>query len=128
MENQITSGIYVVHPISEELTSIFKQKNRPDYKTKVSNAHTKVGKTENFRSGQKRYIDNFKDVNFQPILEIDKENLAQLEIQILIELKKRYSTVGRSREWFNTSCREDIIKLIIETAKDSNIRYKNLYK
>jgi hypothetical protein len=116
-------GIYIAFPTSRVLKSIYRPKN---YKTLVNDQHTKVGITKNsFAQRRKGYVDNFDNkVNFIPLAIVPLDKLDEAENLILGEICKKYTKVGRSREWFSTQNREDIIELILTTLTASGIEHK----
>ena len=119
------TGIYIAHPTSPVLKSIYRPKN---YKTTVNNQHTKVGiAKKSFASRRKGYVDNFdNEVEFIPITLIPLEQLVKAEHLILNAIHKKYKKVGRSREWFNTSMRQEIAGIIIATLDESGIAHEQI--
>jgi len=119
------TGIYIAYPTSPLLKSIY----RPgSYKTKVNDQHTKVGiATKSFASRRKVYFDNFdNEVEFIPITIISSDQLKKAEQLILVEIKRKYKKVGRSREWFNTPKRQEIVEIIISTLAESGIAHEQI--
>ena len=119
------TGIYIAYPTSPVLKSIHKAKN---YKTKVNNQHTKVGKAKNsFRSRQGGYIKDFdNEVVFKPIVVIEPNLLKEAEDAIKANIKHHYHTVGNAREWFDTADRTRIIDIILQTVAELGIKHEKI--
>lgn len=119
------TGIYIAYPTSSVLKSIYKA---GDYKTRVNDQHTKVGiAKDSFKSRSKGYLGNFdNEVEFIPIVFVDKRHLKRAEDMILSEIKLEFSKVGRAREWFDTLNRKRISDLIFNTLATSGIEYETI--
>jgi hypothetical protein len=116
MEN---TGIYLTYPKDKAKQSIYKAKN---YKTEVNNQCTKIGIVEtSFASREKAYKKNFGDIEFMSLAIVNKADLKTIEKTILIEIKKEFKKVGRSREWFHTTNRNRIIDIVRDVLCQSNI-------
>jgi hypothetical protein len=106
------TGIYIAHPTSAVLKSIYKPKN---YKTMVNDEHTKVGIAKHsFLARSKGYYSNFdNEVMFKPIVIIEDINLLVIiEKHLLSQIRLEFKRVGRSREWFETNEREKVSDLV----------------
>ena len=107
------TGIYIAYPMSPVLKSIYPPKN---YKTQVNDQHTKVGKAECFKSRKKEYLTSFhNEVTFIPIARVPRKQLELAEEKILDAVHDCFKRVGRAKEWFKTTDRERIAKIIEET-------------
>jgi len=124
-----STGIYIAYPTTSTLKSIHPPKN---YKTKVNNSHTKIGIAKRSFSARKmNYMEDFdNELNFIPIVKIDRVHLEEVENTILSSIRKRYKTVGYAKEWFDTDNRDEIIQLIVDAVKSFsslNFNYEVLY-
>lgn len=121
------TGMYIAYPTSPVLKSIYRTKN---YKTEVNDQHTKVGKARNsFHSRRGGYLSNFdNEVEFVPVVAIDREKLDHAEQLILKAVITHYKRVGRAREWFQTADRERIIGIITKTLNEHGVDYRFIGK
>ena len=105
-----STGVYMAYPTASELKPIYRK-----LKTQVNNQHTKVGiTTDSFAIRGREYRNTFQgEVVFTPLVEVPAGRLADIETLLLVELCSRYQRVGRAREWFDTTDREEISKLVI---------------
>lgn len=119
------TGIYLAFPTSSMLKSIYPQKQ---YKTMVNDQHTKVGIAEDsLRARKLNYLKTFdNEVKFVPIAFIEREFLEFIEGRIILELRSRFSIVGKSREWFHTSDRQKMIEIISRILSESNVAHELL--
>lgn len=119
------TGIYLAFPTSSMLKSIYPQKQ---YKTMVNDQHTKVGiAKDSLRARKRNYLNAFdNEVKFVPIAFVEQEFLEFIEDLILLELRSRFSRVGKSREWFHTSDRQKVIEIVSKVLLESNIAYELL--
>ncbi len=117
------TGIYIAYPTSAKLKSIY-----AGSEAKVNNKHTKVGiAKKSFKSRKKGYDKVFDDeVEFEPLVEIaDLKELKEIEKEILINIKKEFSKVGQTQEWFETANRDRIKEIALDTLINTlNIKYK----
>jgi len=119
------TGVYIAYPTSSLLKSIY----RPGkYKTMVNDQHTKVGIAKSsFASRRKVYVDNFdNEVEFIPIAIVPLKQLVEAERLVLSAIHQKYTKVGRAREWFNTSERQEIVEIIGATLAKSGIKYERI--
>lgn len=119
------TGIYLAFPTSSMLKSIFPQKQ---YKTMVNDQHTKVGiAKDSLRKRKLSYLKTFdNEVKFVPIAFIEREFLEFIEGRIILELRSRFSRVGKSREWFHTSDHQKMIEIISRILSESNVAHELL--
>lgn len=119
------AGIYIAFPTSSMLKSIFPQKQ---YKTMVNDQHTKVGiAKDSLRKRKLSYLKTFdNEVKFVPIAFVKREFLEFFEDRILLELRSRFSKVGKSREWFHTSDHQKMIEIISRILSESNVAHELL--
>ena len=104
------TGIYLAYPKSKKMQSIYKIKN---YKTKVNKHYTKVGITQtSFASRKKNYEENFGNIKFTPLAIVNKKHLNAIEKIILTEIEKEFPKAGKSHEWFHTTNRKRLIKIV----------------
>ena len=76
---------------------------------------------------RRNYLDNFdNEIEFIPITIIPLDKLMEAEHLILNAIHKKYKKVGRAREWFNTSRRQEIILIIIATLAESGIAHEQI--
>ncbi len=117
------TGIYIVYPTSSTLKSIYKSK---DYKTKVNDQHVKVGiAKESFRSRKSGYLGNFdNEVEFLPFILMRQEFLENAEKKVIAAICTKFSRVGYSREWFNTTNIQEVAKIIAKTLLENNIEHE----
>ena len=117
------TGIYIARPTSAVLKSIYRAKN---YKTKVNKEHLKIGITkDSFQSRSKCYYDNFDDeVEFIPLVAINRDVLKDVENKVLIQIKEEFKTVGKAREWFNTNDKNRIISILMNTLEEENVKFE----
>lgn len=103
------TGSYMAYPTTTELKPTYRK-----HKSMVNLNHTKVGiTTDCFRKRSNEYHRTFNnEVNFIPLLAMPADELALIEGEILNALRNKYNNVGRTREWFDTSDREDIVQII----------------
>ena len=116
-------GIYLAHPTSPELKSIYKAK---DYKTKVNNQHTKIGKADSsFAKAMSRYRSSFDgEIKFIPIASMDKQALGIVEDAIKVEMNSRFKRLGRSREWFDTDDRKQVRDVILQVILKTDVEHQ----
>lgn len=120
-------GIYIAYPLTNELQSIYKPKS---YKTTVNKNYTKVGLTvKTFKSRAKCYYDNFGMLfKFIPVFIINNDaDIVAVEKKILEAIENEFTKRGRSREWFETTDREYIVKIAQEVLDENKIKY-SVYK
>ncbi len=115
---QNKTGIYIAYPTSSILKSIYKAKN---YKTRVNNQHTKVGiAKDSFASRARNYFLNFdNEIEFLPIVEIPVDQLQEAEKIVVTSIATMFDRVGNSRNWFDTSDREQFIFQIRDALLES---------
>ena len=103
------TGIYLAFPTTSELKRTYR-----NHTSMVNDQHTKVGITvKSFRERSSEYNRTFGgEVKFVPLLAMKPDDLAEIEKIILSTLKSEFSTVGRTREWFDTKDRKRIIEII----------------
>jgi hypothetical protein len=120
-----STGIYIVYPTSPTLKSIYRAKH---YKTKVNDQHIKVGiAKESFRSRKSGYLGNFdSEVEFLPFILMRQEFLENAERKVIAAIRTKFSRVGHSREWFNTSNIQEITKIIAKTLLENNIEHERI--
>ena len=116
-------GVYIAYPMSPLLKSI---SHTGDYKAKVNDQHTKVGKTEDsFISREKAYMKDFdNEVEFVPVALSDRVLLKCAEKLILDAVGTDFSKVKGTSEWFLTSNRRKIAKIIARTLIESGIEHE----
>lgn len=119
------TGIYIAFPTSSKLKSIYPQKQ---YKTMVNDQVTKIGiAKDSLRARKRNYLKTFdNEVEFVPIAFVEQEFLEFIEDRILLELRSRFSRVGKSREWFHTSDRQKVIEIVSKVLFESNIAHELL--
>lgn len=106
-----STGIYVAFPTTTKLKPTYR-----NHKSMVNLRHTKVGiTTDSFRKRSNEYHRTFNnEVKFIPLVAMPAKNLAEVEGEILNVLRSQYSNVGRTKEWFDTDDRENIVNIISE--------------
>lgn len=112
--NMSGTGIYIAYPTSPVLKPIYR-----GYKTKVNNAHTKVGiATDSFYARKNSYFSTFDgEVEFVPIAEIKNEIIEEVEQEILGRLSRLFRKVGNAHEWFDTDNRDMVLQIISEVQE-----------
>jgi hypothetical protein len=115
-------GVYLAYPTSPELKSIYKAK---DYKTKVNNQHTKIGKADSsFANAMSRYTSSFDgEIKFVPIASVDKQAIEIVEASIKKEMNSRFKRLGRAREWFDTDDRKQVRDVILQVIINAGVSY-----
>ncbi len=108
--NWQSTGLYIAYPTTKILKPIY-----PGYATKVNHAHTKIGiAKDSFFARKNSYISIFGgEVQFIPIIEINKDILPALEQKIINGLLQRFRRVGRAREWFETADRYQVYAIVM---------------
>lgn len=119
------TGIYIAFPTSSTLKSIYPTKQ---YKIMVNDQHTKVGiAKDSLRARKLSYLGTFEnEVEFIPVAVVEQEFLQFVEDRIIMELRSRFSRVGKSREWFHTSDRQKVIDIISQILSESNVEHEFL--
>lgn len=119
------TGIYIAYTKSKVPVSIWKVQK---YKTMVDFRHTKVGITEkSFLSRRSGYQRNFgTDLVFNPIAIVNKDYLKKIEKVYLKIISKKYKTVGKTTEWFDTDNRKDLKEIVIKILKANKIPFSLL--
>ena len=94
----------------------------------VNDQHTKIGIAKDcLRARKLSYLRTFdNEVEFVPIALLEQEFLKSIEDRIKIELRSRYSKVGKSREWFHTSDRQKVIEIVSKGLLERNIAHELL--
>ncbi len=120
------TGIYIAFPTSSTIKSIYPQKQ---YKAMVNNQHTKVGiAKDSLRARKLSYLRTFdNEVEFVPIAVVEQEFLKSVEERIILEIRSRFSRVGKSREWFHTSDRRKVFEIVSQILLESNIEHELLW-
>ena len=110
------TGIYIAWPTTDEMKPIYR--GSP---TMVNDQCTNVGKTANsFQARQGDYLATFgSEVKFEPLAAIEgSKELAQIEEEILLAMRKEFRQVGRARQWFHTSDREQVREIVANVLAD----------
>ena len=114
----VSTGFYIAYPTTDELKPVYRGR-----KAKVNRSHTKVGITkDSFEVRGKEYARTFDgEVEFRPIRinGVESGLLAELETRVLNEVSKRYSRVGTTREWFDTTERDEIVAIVLKIVAES---------
>lgn len=115
------SGVYLAYPTTPMLKRTYR-----NHTSLVNNQHTKVGITvKSFRERSSEYYRTFDgELEFVALLIMPPEDVVKAEPTILSLLKSEFSTVGRTREWFDTSDRKRVIELIqLATGQTIDVTY-----
>jgi hypothetical protein len=118
MISNSSTGIYIAYPTTDTLKRTYR-----GHKSFVNSRHTKVGITkDSFRSRQSEYMRTFDgEIKFIPLAAISPADLPALETVILTKIRRIFSTVGNTREWFDTQDRESIVKIIDSVLCESRL-------
>ena len=110
-----STGVYMAYPTTSVLKPIYRK-----LKTQVNDQHTKVGiTTDSFAIREREYRNTFQgEVVFTPLAEVPASRLAEIEKLLLVKLCSRYQRVGRAREWFNTTDREEISRIVVAIVSE----------
>ena len=118
------SGIYIAYPCSDKEKEIY-----CGAKTKVNNECTKVGATKDFNKRKQEYECVFGKVVFIRVACVDEDKIKKAEKKIIKEIKKRYDKCGYAPEWFDTTERDKIKKIIYDTLdRIEEINYNDCLK
>ncbi len=95
----------------------------------VNDQHTKVGIAKDSLKARKlSYLRTFgNEVEFIPVAVVEQEFLKSIEDRIILELRSRFSSVGKSREWFHTSDRQKVFGIVSQLLFESNVEHELLW-
>lgn len=121
----MTSGIYIVQLLNEELMPVTRDSRYIAECKKVNKKHIKIGKALDFDIRHKNYIKDFDKHNviFEPIVQL--EDIKSAETAILRELKqfRILSPKGGRLEWLEEISYERAKETIFSALKNADIRY-----
>jgi hypothetical protein len=121
----MTSGIYIVQLLNDELMPVTRDSRYVKICAKVNKQHIKVGKALDFNLRRNNYIKDFDEHNvlFEPIAQL--ENIKSAETVILKELKqfRILSPKGGKLEWLEGISYKDTKEKIFSTLKNAGIEY-----
>ena len=102
-------GVYLAYPTTSQLKRIDR-----NLKTHVNRCHTKVGKTSSSFKTRQAYYDKVfgGQIRFEPLVEVPRERMVEVEQNVLHKMGLRYSRVGHAREWFDTDDRETVASIV----------------
>ena len=109
-----STGVYLAYPTTSVLKPIYRK-----LKTQVNDQHTKVGITiDSFAIREREYRNTFQnELVFVPLVEAPANRLPEIEKLLLVELRSRYSRVGKAREWFDSTDRNEIAKVVLSVVR-----------
>lgn len=122
------TGIYIAWPTTAKLKPIYRGSptKRPS-STMVNDQCTNVGKTaKSFQARQGDYVGTFGgEVEFKPLAAIEgRDELAQIEEEILLAMRKEFRQVGRARQWFHTSDRGRVEEIVRDVLAGSGVEHE----
>jgi hypothetical protein len=105
-----STGVYMAYPTTSVLKPIYRK-----LKTQVNDQHTKVGiTTDSFATREREYRNTFQgEVVFVPLAEAPASRLNKIEALLLVELSAKYQRVGHAQEWFDTTDRDEISRIVL---------------